>query len=67
MASVNRSVEGDINGDNRVSVGDLAMVVKAYGRILTDTEWAEYVRADVNQDGQVDIEDLTFIARLILN
>ncbi|MGO4275680.1 cohesin domain-containing protein, partial [Paenibacillus sp. TAF58] len=59
------TVEGDINGDIKITIGDLAIVAAAYSRTSTDPEWVKYVRADVNHDGKIDFEDLAMIARLI--
>ncbi|MDQ0914636.1 cohesin domain-containing protein [Paenibacillus sp. V4I5] len=57
--------EGDLNSDNKISVGDLAMVAAAYGGTSADPEWAKYARADVNHDRKVDIEDLAMTAKWI--
>jgi len=57
----------DINGDNKISIGDLAIAADAYGRSEADPDWERYKRADVNRDGRVDIEDLALIAKAILS
>jgi len=57
----------DINGDNKISIGDLAIAAEAYGRSAADPDWEQYKRADVNGDGRIDIEDLALIARAILS
>jgi len=57
----------DVNGDNKISIGDLAITADAYGRSEADPNWERYKRADVNRDGRVDIEDLALIARAILS
>jgi hypothetical protein len=45
---------GDVNGDNRIDIRDLAYVAWSFD---------EYdVKADINRDGQVDILDLTLTA-----
>ncbi|WP_162257259.1 dockerin type I domain-containing protein [Paenibacillus sp. Soil724D2] len=56
----------DLNGDNKISVSELAIIASAYSRTSNDPEWAKYVRADVNHDGKVDIEDCAVIAGLLL-
>ncbi|WP_187434144.1 LamG-like jellyroll fold domain-containing protein [Paenibacillus methanolicus] len=58
---------GDLNGDARYSIGDLAMVASYYGKTSSDPAWqSTYARADFNQDGEIDIGDLAFAASLIL-
>lgn len=64
--SVNKGMPGDVNGDNRVSVGDLALVAAAYGKTSADPDWERYRLLDLSEDGKIDIEDLAAIARLIL-
>ncbi|MFS0728302.1 cohesin domain-containing protein [Paenibacillus sp. 1P07SE] len=59
-------VPGDFNNDNRVSVGDLALVAKAYGKSSTSPDWNDVKKYDINKDGTIDIEDLVALARLIL-
>lgn len=54
---------GDLNGDGKVSIGDLSIVAANYGKVSTDPNWNE--KADVNKDGKIDVEDLAEIARLI--
>ncbi len=57
---------GDVNNDNRVSVGDLALVSKAYGKTSDSPDWDEVKIYDINKDEKIDIEDLIALARLIL-
>ncbi|WP_458631397.1 family 20 glycosylhydrolase [Paenibacillus sp. CMAA1364] len=56
----------DINGDGKVSIGDLAIVAANYGKTKTDIAWEQVKKADVNGDGKIDINDLAIIARKIL-
>ncbi|WP_314589314.1 GH116 family glycosyl hydrolase [Paenibacillus terrigena] len=65
-ASVNPSVFGDLNGDRKVSIGDLAIVASYYGKTSDDANWSTYKRADMNRDGRIDINDLAAVATLIL-
>ncbi|CAM4221816.1 pimeloyl-ACP methyl ester carboxylesterase [Paenibacillus endophyticus] len=60
------TVPGDINDDDRVSVGDLALVAKAYGKSSDSPDWNQVKKYDINADGTIDIEDLSALARLIL-
>lgn len=66
-ASVIKPIPGDVNQDNRVSVGDLAIVAKAYGKTSHDADWETFRAYDFIEDGIIDIEDLAWLARLILN
>jgi hypothetical protein len=65
-AAVIVAVPGDVSGDERVSVGDLAIVAAAYGKTSTDPAWEQIKKLDINKDGKIDIEDLSALARLIL-
>ncbi|MEC0089696.1 dockerin type I domain-containing protein [Paenibacillus macquariensis] len=56
----------DINGDGKVSIGDLAIVAANYGKTSADSDWEQAKRADVNGDGKIDVKDLAFIAQKIL-
>jgi sialidase-1 len=59
-------VVGDINGDGKVSVGDLAIVAAHYGKDSTSPDWQQIKHADSNKDNKIDIEDLAAIAKIIL-
>lgn len=56
----------DMNGDSRISIGDLAVVAAAYGKTSADPDWNQYNKADVNHDNKVDISDLAAVATMIL-
>ncbi|MGO4545478.1 sugar-binding protein [Paenibacillus sp. 2TAB23] len=62
-----KAIEGDYNNDNRVSVGDLAIVASAYGKNDQDSNWNAYRGLDLNGDGMIDIVDISILARKILN
>ncbi|MED5017651.1 family 20 glycosylhydrolase [Paenibacillus chibensis] len=55
----------DLNGDGKVSIGDLAIVAANYGKTSADADWSQAKRADVNRDGKIDISDLVLVARQI--
>ena len=55
-------LQGDLNGDGKFSIGDLAIAAAAYGKTSADTDWEAYRKADINQDGRIDIIDLAAIA-----
>ncbi|MHA0856130.1 glycoside hydrolase family 2 TIM barrel-domain containing protein [Paenibacillus sp. CMAA1364] len=56
----------DVNGDGKISIGDLAMVAAAYGKKLGDADWNQYKKLDVIKDNKIDIADLAFVASKIL-
>jgi hypothetical protein len=60
--------QGDLNGDHKFSIGDLAMVASYYGKTSADLNWIEiYKKADMNNDGEINILDLAAVAQLILS
>ncbi|MZQ87415.1 hypothetical protein GQF01_35380 [Paenibacillus sp. 5J-6] len=65
-ASVNTQTPGDLNGDNNFSIGDLAMMAAYYGKTSDDPNWQLYKKADLTNDGKIDIADLAVVARMIL-
>ncbi|NOU98601.1 family 43 glycosylhydrolase [Paenibacillus planticolens] len=67
LATVNTRIPGDLNGDSKISIGDLAVMAKWYGKSSADPDWNLYKHVDLNGDGKIDIEDLAALARLILN
>ena len=64
---VQQGIEGDLNGDGRNSIGDLALVALHYGKSLDSPDWVTAKIADVVADGVINIHDLTYIAQLILS
>lgn len=50
----------DVNGDGRISVADIGLVVQAFGKTTFDP------RLDFNHDGKIDIEDIAYVARKLL-
>ncbi len=55
---------GDINGDNKVDIKDIAEAAKAFGTYFgqgSSPRWNP--DADINQDGKIDIKDLVQIAK----
>jgi len=52
---------GDLNGDGKVDIKDIAIVAKAYGSYPGDPNWNPV--ADVNGDGKVDIKDIAAVAK----
>lgn len=65
--AVNVTVPGDYNNDDKVSIGDLAIMAKSYGATSTDPGWDQVKYLDMNNDGIIDIKDLVAIALMIFN
>jgi regulation of enolase protein 1 (concanavalin A-like superfamily) len=59
-------LSGDINNDQKITIGDLGIVAAAYGKTSTDPNWPQYKKSDLNADGKIDIEDIAMLARWIL-
>ncbi|WP_236284300.1 endo-alpha-N-acetylgalactosaminidase family protein [Paenibacillus allorhizoplanae] len=57
---------GDVNHDNRVSIGDLGIIAKNYGKTSSSPDWEQVKQADVTGDGEIDIDDLALVARKII-
>ncbi|NOU69814.1 DUF4982 domain-containing protein [Paenibacillus sp. LMG 31461] len=57
---------GDANKDGSIDIGDLGKVALYYGRDTTSADWNEIKGADFNNNGTIDIIDLTGIAQLII-
>lgn len=58
---------GDFNKNGKFDVGDLSLVSKQYGKKSTDSDWNSIKEFDVNKDGKIDNDDITFVANKILN
>ena len=52
---------GDLNGDCKVDVGDVAIVAQAFGSTPSRPRWNP--DANLNGDGRVDITDIALIAK----
>nr|WP_246362791.1 DUF4073 domain-containing protein [Paenibacillus alba] len=66
-ASVIIVLPGDLNGDGKISIGDLSIASRYYGKTSADPNWNTYKKADINNDGKVDIQDLAIISRKIIS
>jgi parallel beta-helix repeat protein len=60
LQTVKVKMLGDVNGDNKINIQDIATAALAYGSFPDHPRWKP--QADINQDGKVDIRDLTIIA-----
>jgi hypothetical protein len=52
---------GDMNGDSKVDVGDVAIVAQAFGSNPTRPRWDP--DADLNGDGIIDVTDIALVAK----
>ena|GEM_PF-6311507 len=59
-------IPGDVNDDEKVTVGDLAMIAAHYGKDDTHADWNIIQPYDLKADGKIDIEDLASLAQAIL-
>lgn len=58
--------QGDVNADEIINIGDLALAAYYYQAKEGQMHWQEAKRADVNKDYQVDSIDLAIIAQNVL-
>ena len=54
---------GDVNGDGLVGCADLAIIRAAFGTVVGQPGFDP--RADVNNDGIIDIRDLTYVSQRV--
>lgn len=60
-------VSGDINGDGKVSVGDLAMIAAKYGMDSSSPDWDQVKHMDLDGSGAIDVADLAMVAKKIVD
>ncbi|MCR8632216.1 fibronectin type III domain-containing protein [Paenibacillus radicis (ex Xue et al. 2023)] len=60
-----KTIPGDLNGDQIVNVGDLAILAAAYGLTSGQEGWNDIKHLDFNNDGVINIVDLVHLANLI--
>jgi hypothetical protein len=61
-ASFPPDLPGDVTGDAKVDIRDVAIVSKAFGSVFGGANWNPI--ADVNDDGKVDIKDISVVSKL---
>ena len=57
---------GDLNGDGKVTIGDLAIAAANYGATKDSLNWSKLRMADFDNNGVIDISDLAAIAQKII-
>ncbi|OPH61254.1 hypothetical protein BC351_15035 [Paenibacillus ferrarius] len=55
-------IPGDLNHDNKVSIGDLGFAAANYGKTSSSPDWDQVKSADMNNDNIIDILDLAALA-----
>ncbi len=58
--TIKEQLIGDVNRDGRVSIQDMILVSRVFGKDASD-----YPFADINQDGKINIQDLIIVAQHI--
>lgn len=53
---------GDVTGDGNISIGDLGLIAKHYGKTSASTGWTAIQSLDVNRDGSIGLEDLILVS-----
>lgn len=61
LTKVKVKITGDVNGDYIVDVKDVSLAGLAFGSYPEGSRWN--IQADTNQDGEIDIFDISTIAR----
>ena len=60
------AVPGDTNGDGIVDLIDLSNIIDMFGIKSDNLEWqTRYTFFDYNNNGEIDIYDIAFVAKLI--
>ena len=60
-ANLTIRILGDVNGDGRVDLRDIALVARAFGSTPTSPNWNP--AADLNSDGIVNMKDIALVVR----
>ncbi|WP_282940534.1 dockerin type I domain-containing protein [Paenibacillus sp. RC67] len=61
------NITGDLNGDGKTSILDLAIMAKYYGKSDKDPNWNDFKIADLNKDGKIELLDLAIVARMLID
>jgi amidase len=59
-------VKGDLNGNNVVDIGDLALLIGYFGIDSSSADWSKAVAADFDGNGIIEISDLAALGKLIV-
>jgi hypothetical protein len=59
--------QGDMDGNGKFNIGDLGRLIGFFGKTSSDSDWSNIQRADMNNDGEIDITDLAILANKLLD
>jgi len=59
-------IAGDLNGDGKITVGDLGIAAANFGKDKTSPDWDVVEAADMNGNGIIDSDDLKWFANQML-
>ncbi|WMT43374.1 DNRLRE domain-containing protein [Paenibacillus sp. D2_2] len=59
-------IAGDLNGDGKITVGDLGIAAANFGKDKTSPDWDAVEAADINGNGIIDSDDLKWFADQML-
>ena len=59
------TVPGDVNGDGVLDLIDLSDLIDAFGMTSGDDLWWKYAAFDYNNNGQIDVYDISYLAYMI--
>jgi PKD repeat protein len=54
-------IVGDVNGDSKIDIKDVALASRAFGKRIGDPGWNS--EADINGDNKIDVIDIAMISR----
>ncbi|MFC7679356.1 cohesin domain-containing protein [Paenibacillus sp. GCM10028914] len=63
---MNTGSSEDVNGDGKVSVGDLGIIAAKYGLDSSSPDWDKVKHLDLDGSGAIDIADLAMVAKKIV-
>ncbi|MEC0089692.1 cohesin domain-containing protein [Paenibacillus macquariensis] len=66
VTAKDQGIQVDINGDGKISIGDLAIVAANYGKDSTSPDWNKIKHMDLDGSGTIDIADLSRVAKKII-
>ncbi|MHA0856133.1 Ig-like domain-containing protein [Paenibacillus sp. CMAA1364] len=66
ITPIQSSGNPDVNGDGKVSIGDLAMIAANYGKNSSSPNWINIRQLDLDGSGTIDLVDLVMVAQKIL-
>ncbi|WP_082311251.1 amidase family protein [Paenibacillus sp. FJAT-27812] len=59
-------VKGDLNGNNVVDIGDLAVLITYFGINNSSPDWSKVAASDFDGNGVIEISDLAALGKIIV-